>query len=165
MVVTWQVVALRGLVRPLDRLQNRLLRSLTLGTTVAVDFGSGPGPALSVMFEEIGHAMELFDMFYAPDTKPLQQQYDFVTASEVVEHLHHPRRELDMLWSCLKSAGWLGIMTKRVIDREAFSRWHYKNDPTHVLFFSIETFRWLADHWGARLSVHADDVVLFEKTN
>ncbi len=36
-VVAWQVVALRGLVRPLDRLQNRLLRSLTLATTVAVD--------------------------------------------------------------------------------------------------------------------------------
>ena len=130
-----------------------------------LDFGSGPGPTLSVMFEEAGHSMEIYDPFYAPDIKPLQQRYDFITASEVVEHLHHPRRELERLWSCLKPNGSLGIMTKRVIDREAFSRWHYKDDPTHVCFYSTETFRWLADHWRARLTVPENDVVLFMKTS
>lgn len=129
-----------------------------------LDFGSGPGATLSVMFEEAGHSMKIYDPFYAPDVKPLQLHYDFITASEVVEHLHHPRRELDRLWSCLKPNGSLGIMTKRVIDQEAFSRWHYKNDPTHVCFFSIETFRWLAEHWCATLTVPENDVVLFAKT-
>ncbi|MDG1894949.1 MAG: class I SAM-dependent methyltransferase [Fuerstiella sp.] len=128
-----------------------------------LDFGSGPGPTLSVMFEEAGHLMELYDPFYAPDLKPLEREYDFVTASEVVEHLHHPRRELDRLWECVKPNGLLGIMTKRVIDRKAFSRWHYKNDPTHVSFFSIETFRWLADQWQATFSIFGADVVLFRK--
>jgi len=108
--------------------------------------------------------METFDPFYAPEIKPLQHQYDFITASEVLEHLHHPRRELDRLWSCLKPNGSLGIMTKRVIDQEAFSRWHYKNDPTHVCFFSIETFRWLEAHWRAILTISENDVVLFTKT-
>lgn len=126
-----------------------------------LDFGSGPEPTLSVMFKEAGYSMEIYDPFYAPEIKPLQSQYDFITASEVVEHLHHPRRELDRLWSCLKPNGLLGIMTKRVIDQEAFSRWHYKNDPTHVCFFSIETFRWLANHWCATLTVPESDVVLF----
>ena len=128
-----------------------------------LDFGSGPGPTLSVMFEEAGHSMKLYDPFYAPELKPLQREYDFVTASEVVEHLHHPRREFDRLWGCVKPNGLLGIMTKRVIDQEAFSRWHYKQDPTHVCFFSIETFRWLADLWQATLSVCGADVVLFRK--
>ena len=128
-----------------------------------LDFGSGPGPTLSVMFRESGHSMRLFDPFYAPDTESLQQQYDFITASEVAEHLHHPRRDLERLWSCLKPTGVLGIMTKRVIDREAFSRWHYKADPTHVCFFAIETFRWLADHWRAALTVPGDDVVILTK--
>jgi len=128
-----------------------------------LDFGSGPGPTLSVMFEEAGHSMEIYDPFYSPDSKPLHQQYGFITASEVVEHLHHPRRELDRLWSCLKPNGSLGIMTKRVIDEESFSGWHYKNDPTHVCFFSIETFRWLADKWRATLTVPEKDVVLFTK--
>ena len=129
-----------------------------------LDFGSGPGPTLSAMFEEAGHSMEIYDPFFAPEIKVFQQQYDFIVASEVVEHLHYPRQELDRLWSCLKPQGSLGIMTKRVIDREAFSRWHYKNDPTHVCFFSTETFRWLANHWSSILTVPEKDVVLFFKT-
>ena len=129
-----------------------------------LDFGSGPGPTLSVMFEEAGHSMEIYDPFFAPETIALQRKYDFIVASEVVEHLHDPRRELDRLWSCLKPNGLLGIMTKRVIDRDAFSRWHYKNDPTHVCFFSTATFQWLADHWRSTLTFPDKDVVLFTKT-
>lgn len=128
-----------------------------------LDFGSGPGPTLSLMFEESGHQMEIYDPFYAPDTTPLRKQYDFITATEVLEHLHEPRRELDQLWSCLKCKGSLGIMTKRVIDGEAFSRWHYKNDPTHVCFYSTETFAWLAGYWDATMTILEDDVVIFTK--
>ena len=115
------------------------------------------------MFTEAGHTMRIYDPFYAPDTTPFQQQYDFITTSEVAEHLHQPRQELDRLWSCLKPHGVLGIMTKRVEERDAFSRWHYKNDPTHVCFFSTETFAWLADYWGAELTVCGRDVVVFRK--
>ncbi len=146
----------------LGRLFNPLSQRLSPGSS-GLDFGSGPGPTLSVMFEEAGHSMELYDPFYAPDLAPLEQQYDFITATEVVEHLHQPRRELDRLWSCLKPNGTLGIMTKRVIDREAFSKWHYKNDPTHVCFYSVETFHWLADYWSVPLTVPDNDVVLFQK--
>lgn len=127
------------------------------------DFGSGPGPTLSVMFEEAGHTMTIYDPFYAPNAAAFQQQYDFITASEVFEHLHQPRQELDRLWSCLKPGGVLGIMTKRVIDRAAFSNWHYKNDPTHVCFASLETFEWSAQYWQATLTIAGDDVVLFTK--
>lgn len=128
-----------------------------------LDFGAGPGPTLSVMLEEAGHSMEIFDPFYAPESKLLQRQYDFITATEVVEHLHHPRKELDRLWTCLKPSGLLGIMTKRVIDQESFSSWHYKSEPTHVCFFSMETFRWLETHWYAKMTVLDNDVVLFTK--
>lgn len=149
------------------RFLNRLFLPLSqrlLPQSCGLDFGSGPGPTLSVMFEEAGHSMELYDLFYAPDTRVLQKQYDFISASEVVEHLYHPRRELERLWSCLKPNGVLGIMTKRVIDQAVFSRWHYKNDLTHVCFFSIETFEWLANHWQAALTISGNDVVLLTKT-
>ena len=129
-----------------------------------LDFGSGPGPTLSVMFEEAGHSMQIYDPFYSPDIEPLQQQYDFITASEVVEHLRHPRTELDRLWACLKPNGVLGIMTKRVNDQDAFSRWHYKNDPTHICFYSLETFQWLATYWRAAMTVSGNDVVLLAKS-
>ncbi|MCK5666055.1 MAG: class I SAM-dependent methyltransferase [Thiotrichaceae bacterium] len=131
--------------------------------SLGLDFGSGPGPTLSIMFTEIAHEMNIYDVFYANDTNVLNQKYDFITASEVVEHLHHPKEELERLWRCLKPDGILGIMTKRVIDQQAFSSWHYKNDPTHVCFFSIETFQWLADHWRASISFAENDVVLLIK--
>ncbi len=128
-----------------------------------LDFGSGPGPTLSVMFEEAGHKMDIYDPFYASDKAPLSQRYDFITATEVLEHLHHPMEELNHLWFCLKPAGWLGLMTKRVTSLTEFATWHYKNDPTHVCFFSIQTFQWLADYWKAELIIAGDDVVLFRK--
>ena len=62
-----------------------------------LDFGSGPGPTLSIMFEEAGHTVSLYDYFYANDRSVLQQSYDFITTSEVVEHLHQPKYELEVL--------------------------------------------------------------------
>jgi len=64
--------------------------------------------------------------------------------------------------------GWLGIMTKRVRDQEAFKTWHYKNDPTHIGFFSEATFQWLTGRWSsmgipATLVITGNDVVLIEK--
>ena len=146
----------------LSRLQKPLLERLSPHSR-GLDFGSGPEPTLSLMFEEADHAMRIYDPFYAADDSAWQHRYDFITASEVVEHLHDPRSELDRLWSCLEPNGLLGIMTKRVIDRAAFSRWHYKDDPTHVCFFSVETFRWQATHWQATLDVCGNDVVVFGK--
>ena len=128
-----------------------------------LDFGSGPGPTLSHLLSELGHHMALYDPFFAPDSGVLDTTYDFITASEVVEHLRQPRQELTRLWSLLQPGGWLGIMTKLALDAEAFSQWHYKNDRTHILFFSKATFKWLAAHWQARLIFVDKDVILLQK--
>ena len=129
-----------------------------------LDFGCGPGPTLSLMFEEAGHRVALYDPYYAPNRSVLSATYDFITLSEVAEHLARPGAELDSLWASLAHGGWLGIMTKRVRDRAAFATWHYINDPTHVSYFSEATFRWLANRWSATLVVASDDVVLISKT-
>jgi len=128
-----------------------------------LDFGSGPGPTLSLMLEEAGHLMEIYDKFYARNPRALEKQYDFITATEVLEHLHDPEATLGRLWECLKTGGWFGIMTKLAIGKAAFAQWHYKNDPTHVCFFSRATCRWLADQWQADLVFVGKDVLLFHK--
>lgn len=107
--------------------------------------------------------MSLFDPFYAPEKNVLTQQYDFITASEVVEHLHEPAAELALIWSILKPGGWLGIMTKLALNQKAFSRWHYKSDPTHVCFFSTQTMEWLAEQWQTEFIKIGNDVFLFQK--
>jgi 2-polyprenyl-3-methyl-5-hydroxy-6-metoxy-1,4-benzoquinol methylase len=117
------------------------------------------------MLTEAGHHVTLYDPFYARRPAALTRRYDFITATEVVEHLHRPGLELDRLYRLLRAGGLLGIMTKRVIDRARFATWHYINDPTHVCFFSRETFTWLAVRWGARLEIVAPDIVIFQKPN
>ena len=112
--------------------------------------------------------MALYDPFYAPGKSVLSASYDFITLSEVAEHLAEPGLELDRLWRLLKPGGWLGIMTKRVRDRAAFRTWHYITDPTHIAYFSEATFHWLAAHWPsngrpATLEIIGDDVVLLQK--
>lgn len=129
-----------------------------------LDFGSGPGPTLNLMFEEEGHQMNIYDSFYDDDPSVFEEAYDFITATEVVEHLFHPGKELDRLWSCLRGGGYLGIMTKIAEDDiNFFADWHYRLDLTHVTFYTEATFRWLADHWNASVKFPADRVIIFEK--
>jgi len=146
----------------LSRLAEPLIERLTPGAR-GMDFGSGPGPTLSLMMAEAGHPTQIFDPYYHCDQAVWQDQYDFVTASEVVEHLHAPRADLKRCWDVLRPGGILAVMTKRVIENTEFASWHYKNDPTHVVFFSDETFRWVAADWHAQCDIIGTDVVLITK--
>ncbi|MCB1688039.1 MAG: class I SAM-dependent methyltransferase [Halioglobus sp.] len=146
----------------LSRLAQPLVARLAPGAR-GLDFGCGPGPALAHMLRESGFDVAIFDSFFAPAEDVLAGSYAFICATEVVEHLHHPGRELDRLWSLLQPGGWLGIMTKLVRDRAAFASWHYKNDPTHVCFFSADTWQWWAQQHGASLEIIGADVILLQR--
>ena len=128
-----------------------------------LDFGCGPADVLAEMFRDDGHSMSLYDYFYYPQDDVFSRRYDFITATEVVEHLTQPAQVLERLWAALKPGGLLGIMTKRVESLNAFSHWHYKNDPTHIIFFSADTFTWLAKQWSAEMSFMGSDTVIFKK--
>jgi len=128
------------------------------------DFGSGPVPVLASMFAKDGHVMNIYDIYYSPDPEPLKKTYNFVTSTEVIEHLSSLQDILQSLWAMVEPGGWLGLMTKLVRDREAFSTWHYKNDPTHICFFSIDTFKWLAKQWGTTPEFIGADIIFMQKT-
>ncbi|WP_041524860.1 class I SAM-dependent methyltransferase [Gilvimarinus agarilyticus] len=151
-----------GYRRFLSRLFTPLVNQLTPGS-VGLDFGCGPGPALAAMLRERGFKVALYDVFYHPDRSVLNRQYDFITATEVVEHLHDPQQQLQCLWDGLAPGGVLAIMTKLALDVDAFSRWHYKNDPTHVCFFSRTTFEFLAERFDASIEFIAGDVIFLTK--
>ncbi len=146
----------------LSRIYNPVHERVKPGSK-GLDFGSGPGPTLSLMFDEAGHSVTIYDPFYAPDRKSLNQEYDFITASEVLEHCHNPSGDLDLLWSLLKPGGWLGIMTGLALDRTAFTTWRYKDDLTHVCFFSRQTMEWIAEKYQTNFLLFGRDVCLFQK--
>lgn len=126
-----------------------------------LDFGCGPGPTLSLMFEEAGYSVDLFDKFYADNPAVFSKQYDFITATEVVEHLSRPKFELERLLGILTKDGVLAVMTQMISKKVVFSSWYYKNDPTHICFFSKKTMRYLAKLWGVKVVFHGDNVALF----
>ena len=151
-----------GYQRFLSRLARPLIDRLEPGQQ-GLDFGCGPGPALHNLLTGHGHAVDLYDPFYADDKSLLANTYDFITATEVVEHLHSPGRVFDQLFGMLRPGGWLGIMTKQVRDKASFSRWHYIRDLTHVCFYSRVTFNYIARKHHAAVSFIGEDVILLQK--
>lgn len=146
----------------LSRLADPLLERL-LPEASGLDYGCGPGPALAAILREAGHPMALFDPFFHPDQSALQRQYDFITCTEAVEHFHYPADNFRRLNGLLMPGGWLGIMTSFQAGDERFARWHYRRDPTHVVFYRETTFRRLADDYGWRCEFPRPNVALLRK--
>lgn len=128
-----------------------------------LDYGCGPGPALAAMLREAGHAVALYDPFFAPDPAPLQERYDFITCSEAAEHFHDAASEFEKLHELLKPGGWLALMTCFQTDDERFANWHYRRDPTHVVFYREATMQWLARRFSWECVIPSKDVALMRK--
>lgn len=146
----------------LSRLATPLIGRLP-AKSYGLDFGCGAGPALAHMLREAGHCVALYDIYYQPDMAVLDKPYDFITATEVIEHLYQPAKIWAQWLEMLKAGGCLAIMTKLVINHEAFANWHYKFDPTHVCFFSQATFIYLAERDQLELEFIGNDVILLRK--
>ncbi len=146
----------------LSKLTEPLLERLEPGMA-GLDFGCGPGPALAGMLTEAGMAMSLYDPFFHDSAQALERQYDFLTCTEVVEHLHQPAQVFRQMDGLLKPGGWLGVMTCFQTDDARFANWHYRRDPTHVVFYREHTLAVIADQLGWELVVPRKDVALFRK--
>ena len=128
-----------------------------------LDFGSGPGPTLSLMLEEYGHTMELYDKFYADNDSVFDKKYDFITATEVLEHLSEPMEEISRLSGILSNQGYLAVMTQILTSQIDFSSWYYKNDPSHIGFFTKKSLNFLASYLNIEVSFISERVVFFKK--
>jgi hypothetical protein len=145
---------------------NKLLIPLSQKLTPqahGLDFGCGSGPTIKPMLEAQGFKVDNYDIYYYKQEKLLLKKYDFITTTEAIEHFNQPRKELELLDSLLRSGGYLGIMTKRPTNLEAFSRWHYKNDQTHICFFSEKTFYWIANLFNYDIEFPGSDTVILQK--
>jgi len=146
----------------LSRLMDPLIPLLSPAAE-GLDFGCGPGPTLSLMLEERGFPMAIYDPFFAPDETALHRSYDFITASEVVEHLFDPWATFATLDRLLRPGGILALMTERTSERTDLATWWYARDPTHVALFHEASFRWMAEALRWTVTFPATTVALLRK--
>ncbi len=115
-----------------------------------LDFGCGKGAVLAQLLRERGFCVDVYDPFYFKDFVFDGKLFDFVTATEVVEHFCFPRREFELIASLLKKGAFFVVMTN-LYDGIDFSSWWYKEDATHVCFYGKRSLEVLASLYGFRL--------------
>ena len=120
----------------------------------AIDYGSGPGPALQKLLPEQIEVTN-YDPFFQPDSDVLHCQYDLVLCTETAEHFIRPADEFSRLLSLLRPGGLLGLMTLVFSDEGALKEWRYARDPTHVVFYREKTMHWIARKFGIAM-IYAD---------
>lgn len=127
-----------------------------------LDYGSGPYPMLAKIIEENGYNVEVYDPFFANHQAKLMKQYDFITCCEVAEHFHHPNKEFSRLKKMLKPNGLLGIRTNILYSHINFSNWYYKDDDTHVVFYSPKTVNWICESFAFKLEFLGQNVFILK---
>ncbi|MFY7992040.1 MAG: class I SAM-dependent methyltransferase [Bacteriovoracaceae bacterium] len=115
-----------------------------------VDIGSGSSTLLADLFAQKKYDVLSYDPQFHPDTNWKNSNYDFFTLSEVIEHLHHPIEVLSSLRDLLHSGGKILIKTEFIPPKEKreFNLWYYKNDDTHVHFYTESSARELSRRLG-----------------
>jgi SAM-dependent methyltransferase len=111
-----------------------------------LDYGCGHTPTLCGLLEPEGLACENYDPYFHPALP--EGRFDFVFATEVVEHFHHPARDWATLAGLLNPGGLLVAMTAPWTTLAEFSRWGYASDETHVCFYRPKTIAWICGTWG-----------------
>ena len=151
-----------GYRRFLSKLADPLLNRLASGQD-GLDYGCGPGPVLAQMLCEAGYGVSLYDPFFFPDQALLARCYDFITCTETIEHFHRPAEEFARFERMLRPGGWLAVMTCFQTDDGRFLSWHYRRDPTHVVFYRETTLRYIAQSFGWSCEIPVKDVALMQK--
>jgi hypothetical protein len=112
-----------------------------------LDYGSGPEPVLSqILDQDYGLQVDIYDKFFSTEEVFTGKEYDFITSTEVIEHIADPVETFQLLKNHLNHNGVLAMMTLfHPLNDELFVKWHYNRDRSHISFFSGKTFEYLAE--------------------
>lgn len=129
-----------------------------------LEYGSGPEPVLSELLRQGGYEVTSFDPFFLPDTNYLNKTYDLITSTEVFEHFVNPIEEIEKLLSLINKGGILAIMTQFPKDDTHFLNWWYRRDITHISFYTIESFEYIAAKYNLEIVFKNEkDYMIFKK--
>ena len=132
-----------------------ILKTVCPRVRKVLDYGCGYEPVLTTLLSREGYAVDGYDLIFFPQCQ-LEPVYDLIVSIETFEHFKKPGIEIDKLVSLLKSTGYLAVMTHFYSkddspSREQFQSWYYQRDPTHIAFYSLKTFAWIAKDKGLKI--------------
>ena len=126
-----------------------------------LDYGSGSGSPLPFMLKGLGYEVAVYDPLFKPDSGPLAGTYDIVTCTETMEHFGEAGAEMRKALDLLKPRGILALMSLWLQESQDFHTWWYKNDPTHISFYSPRTLAWMAQAWNLELQILGTRMAFF----
>jgi len=152
-----------GYVNHLNQAINPALKYFKPGSR-GLDFGCGPVPTLHKLVKHKGFSCKFYDPIFF--TEPPLGNFDFIFATECFEHFFRPEHELQKIDGLLNPGGILVVMTQLWKETTNFKTWRYAHDPTHVVFYHEQTFRFVAAHFGFKiLEIKKERVVILQKKN
>ena len=111
-----------------------------------LDYGCGHTPTLCLLLGQAGLRCENYDPFFFPEAPA--GPFDFLFATEVVEHFHRPAADWARMAGLLRPGGLLVAMTAPWETLETFRTWGYASDGTHVCFYHRQTLEWICAAHG-----------------
>ncbi|HKL47582.1 MAG TPA: methyltransferase domain-containing protein [Candidatus Izemoplasmatales bacterium] len=137
-------IAYQQFVSPITHYVTHRFNKENLG----LDFGAGPGPVISKLLEEQNYDIVKYDPHYHPNAFLLDRVYDYIIACEVIEHFNEPQQTFNLLNKMTNiQTEWI-FMTVLYDDTIDFTHWYYKNDETHVIFYTEKTIHYLKEIYG-----------------
>lgn len=136
----------------LDLAWGALSQQVSPRTLSVLDFGSGPladseESFVCSFFREKGCRAQAYDPYFRPGELE-KSSFDLIVACEVAEHFRDPAAEFRQVIELLRENGVLAIQTELLPEIEDFDSWYYRRDPTHIAFYTPNSFAWLAKRFG-----------------
>jgi SAM-dependent methyltransferase len=131
----------------------------------SLDFGCGEGEVLPIVLERENILCDRYDLHYFREKIYKDKEYDLILSTEVFEHLQNPIEAFAELLLHIKKDGYLLLMSAFHPDNdEEFLKWWYIRDITHIGFFNLRTFIYMADRFNLEIVKHNfKNSVLFKK--
>lgn len=130
---------------------------------IGLDYGCGYAPALADIFRKKGFNVELYDPFFFKNKTIFYRKFKFIVCSEVVEHFFKPFEEFNKIDGLLAKNSWFTVMTSFMTCDNLFKNWYYRRDPTHVVFYKKNTFKFIANQRNWKVTFPSYNIVLFNK--
>jgi len=154
-----------GYVKMFEDLVDEFVKPLHVEIKTALDFGCGEGEVLPIVLERESITCDRYDLFYFPKKIYESKKYDLICSTEVFEHLVNPLEMLKKLLLHVEDNGYLLLMTAfHPDDDEKFLKWWYIRDITHIGFFHLSTFEYLAKELNIQIIKHnSKNIIMLKK--